>query len=340
MPWALLFRAVFGGVFLLTAVHAGAASPAQASAPSQFPRLNGMDVPGGDAGISIHVLRVTAPNPSRKPPILLLHPYGAPSAEAYDLPGFPLMRELAADGREVFAMDARGFGRSSKPAAPVPVGRAAEAVRDVVAVIGFIRSTTGASQVDLFGWSWGGVVAPMVAIERPDLVRRLALLGAMGGFQLPMMTQPFAAKDDPTRFGPKSVAYQKAETAKVLGHWRMMLGNRMDLVEPATLAAVEALAERASAGAPGAAPGFTLRPMGPLQDLFEIWSNRPIYAAERVKVPTLVIRGDRDSFADQALARRIPRAQEVVVSEATHWLPYERNRGAFVSALREFFGGG
>jgi len=56
---------------------------------------------------------------------------------------------------------------------------------------------TGAAKVSLVGWSWGGVVAPMVAIERPDLVDRMVLLGAMRAFVLPMMTDPFAVKGDP-----------------------------------------------------------------------------------------------------------------------------------------------
>jgi pimeloyl-ACP methyl ester carboxylesterase len=301
--------------------------------------VTSVTVPGGDAGISINLLRTVATKPSGQAPILLLHAYGAPCAEAYDLPGFSLMHELSATGRDIFAMDARGFGRSSKPVQPAPVGRATDAVKDVVKVIEYILKTTGAKQVALFGWSWGGVVAPMVAIERPELVERLAVFGAMYAYVLPMMTQPFAARDDPAHFSPIAMAYQKIETGKVLGHWRMMLAGRKNLVDDATITKVEALAERCSAGAPSAAPGFTVRPMGPLQDLFEIWNNRPIYDAALVKVPTLVIRGDLDSFADTALAAKLPLAREVVIADATHWLPYEKHRGILVAVLRNFFAG-
>lgn len=293
-------------------------------------------VDGGTPGVRIHLLRQAPLTPSNRSPLLLLHPYGSPCAEAYDLPAFPLMKELA-DGREVYAMDFRGFGQSSKPLESHPVGRAPDAVRDVIAVINYIRSSTGTRRVALLGWSWGGVVAPMVAAAQPELIEKVAVMGAMYAFPLPMMTQPFASKEEPSRFVPQAVAYQKIETSKVLDHWTMMLGERKDLVDATTVASIAALAERCSAGAPNATLDFTIRPMGPLQDLFEIWSSHPIYEAAQVKVPVLVIRGDRDVFADKTLASKLSQAKEVVISDATHWLPYEKNRIELVRVLREFF---
>ena len=293
-------------------------------------------VGGGAPNIKIHLLRQTPASPSRLPPILLLHPYGAPCAKAYDLPAFPLMKELAVD-RAVFAMDFRGFGESSKPVQSGPVGRASDAAQDVIAVIEYITRTTGSPKVALLGWSWGGAVAPIVATMRPDLIDRVVVIGAMHSFALPMMTQPFATNDTPPHFSPANVAYLRMETGKVLGHWKMMLAGRKDLVDEQTIESVAEMAERCSAGAPNAGPGFTIRPMGPMQDLFEIWNNRPIYDAAQVKVPVLVIRGDRDAFADKNLTSKLPRAKELVISDATHWLPYEKSRTKLVRALREFF---
>ena len=51
----------------------------------------------------------------------------------------------------------------------------------------------------------------------------------------------------------------------------------------------------------------------------------------------MVIRGDLDLFADKALARKLPQAREVVIANATHWLPYEANRAALVTTLNDFF---
>ena len=50
-----------------------------------------------------------------------------------------------------------------------------------------------------------------------------------------------------------------------------------------------------------------------------------------VKTPTLVIRGDRDMFADHGLEAKIPGA-----ADATHWGPYERNRDHIIDVAERF----
>lgn len=295
------------------------------------------DIPGGDPGITLHMIRKMPVNPRSYPPVLMLHAFGSPCGEAYDLaPGLSWMDDLNALGFTTYAIDFRGFGRSSRPNADVPVGRAPDAVRDVVSVIEAIRRDTGASKVSLVGWSWGAVVAPMVAIARPDLIDRIVLLGAMHGFKLSMMTDPFASKDDTEKFAPSQVPYQKLQADLILAHWRMMLKGSAGLVDEATIAQVQALAERCGHTDENASPKIVTRPMGPLADLFEIWRNHPIYDAAAINVPTLVIRGDRDIFADQSLVSKIPGAKEAIVAEATHWGPYERNRDQILSAARRF----
>lgn len=122
----------------------------------------------------------------------------------------------------------------------------------------------------------------------------------------------------------------------MLGHWRMMLRGTEGLVDEATIARVQALAERCGHTDPAATPRVVTRPMGPLADLFEIWSDRPIYEGRQVGAPTLVIRGDRDLFADRRLASEIPGATERVVVDATHWVPYERHRDQVLTATRQF----
>ncbi|WP_256587971.1 alpha/beta hydrolase, partial [Pseudomonas sp. FW306-2-11AD] len=78
------------------------------------------------------------------------------------------MDDLNQVGFTAYAIDFHGFGHSSRPNGDTPIGRAPDAVRDVIAVIEAIRKETGAAKVSMVGWSWGAVVAPMVAIARPD----------------------------------------------------------------------------------------------------------------------------------------------------------------------------
>ncbi|WP_080654814.1 MULTISPECIES: alpha/beta fold hydrolase [Bradyrhizobium] len=128
-------------------------------------------VAGGDPNISIHLISKKAKSASANSPVLMLHAFGSPCAEAFDLaPGLSWMDDLSEAGFTVYAIDFRGFGQSSRPEAAAPVDRATDAVQDVVAVIEAIRKETGAPKVSLVGWSWGAVVASMVALDRHDLV--------------------------------------------------------------------------------------------------------------------------------------------------------------------------
>jgi pimeloyl-ACP methyl ester carboxylesterase len=105
------------------------------------------DVPGGDAGISIHLTRKAPATPNGGAPILMLHAFGSPCGEAFDLaPGLSWLDDLTGAGFAAYAIDFRGFGQSSRPLADAPVDRAPDAVRDVVAVIEAIRKDTGAAK--------------------------------------------------------------------------------------------------------------------------------------------------------------------------------------------------
>jgi pimeloyl-ACP methyl ester carboxylesterase len=79
--------------------------------------------------------------------------------------------ELAAAGFRVVAPDMRGYNLSSRPhgVAAYDVGRVA---RDICELI----KERGGTSVGLAGHDWGGGVAWTVAITRPEVVRRLAIL--------------------------------------------------------------------------------------------------------------------------------------------------------------------
>jgi pimeloyl-ACP methyl ester carboxylesterase len=71
--------------------------------------------------------------------------------------------------RRVIAFDNRGVGAST--------GRVPDTVEEMGRdAIAFIRAM-GFTQVDLLGFSLGGGVAQMVALQAPDLVRRIVLAG-------------------------------------------------------------------------------------------------------------------------------------------------------------------
>lgn len=97
--------------------------------------------------------------------MVVLH--GGPGADhGYLLPGF----DALADGRELIYYDQRGGGRSPV-AREVPVGWT-EQVGDLEA----LRAYWGIERLTLAGYSWGGLLALLYALEHPDRVGRLALV--------------------------------------------------------------------------------------------------------------------------------------------------------------------
>lgn len=99
-------------------------------------------------------------------PLLLLHGVGM-RAEAWG----PQIDDLSADC-QVFAVDLPGHGQSD----PLPSGaRLPDYVNWAIAVL----CALNVGPVNLAGHSMGALIAAGVAVERPDLVRRVALLNGV-----------------------------------------------------------------------------------------------------------------------------------------------------------------
>ncbi|HEX6433222.1 MAG TPA: alpha/beta fold hydrolase [Gemmatimonadales bacterium] len=99
------------------------------------------------------------------PPTVILH--GGPGAHHdYLLPGF----DALAAGRELIYYDQRGGGQSPV-ARDVPVGW-----REQVADLEELRRLWDLERLTLAGYSWGGLLAQLYAVEHPERVERLALI--------------------------------------------------------------------------------------------------------------------------------------------------------------------
>jgi len=81
----------------------------------------------------------------------------------------PAVSDALAPGREVILFDNAGVGASTGAAPDTVAAMAVDAAR-------FIDGL-GLTVVDLLGHSMGGEVAQQIALERPDLVRRVVLVG-------------------------------------------------------------------------------------------------------------------------------------------------------------------
>jgi pimeloyl-ACP methyl ester carboxylesterase len=116
----------------------------------------------------VHVLEGAAPGVQGAPPLLCLH------ATAYSSGTFkPLIAAFDADappGRKLYALDTPGYGGSDRPPGPVDMGGYADALIDALQ-----RLATG--PVDVLGYHTGCYIAIEAAIRRPDLFRKLILIG-------------------------------------------------------------------------------------------------------------------------------------------------------------------
>ena len=72
------------------------------------------------------------------------------------------MDYIATRGYDVYLLDLRGYGKSTrppemddKPEANAPIVRGVTAVKDISAVVDFILKRRGIPRLNLLGWSWG-----------------------------------------------------------------------------------------------------------------------------------------------------------------------------------------
>lgn len=321
---------------------ASVAGPALAQAPRTV--TEEFMVPTGDPGVEVF-LRSKRPegvaaNPART--LLMVHGAGFGASTSFDLPfaGVSWMDYIAGRGFDVWTLDIRGFGRSSRPAElsrPAdqgqPVSRGPEAMKDLAAAIAHIRRTRGVEKLSLLGHGWGAALVARFTAENPTQVERLVL------------------------FAPEWLREAGTEAA-VAGAWRPL--NQAQLREGILSQAPED--RRAPLLPPGWFEHFAgltwaldpegvrqnpqvLRvPNGPAADAREYWNaGRPWWDPAAVRVPTLIVVGEWDrtnppalGFAAFGLLAQSPGKRMVVLGEGTHNMWMERNRGALFQAVQVF----
>jgi pimeloyl-ACP methyl ester carboxylesterase len=186
--------------------------------------------------------------PGSTPLVLLQHFMG--NLDNYD----PAITDALATGREVILTDNAGVGLSTG-AAPETVGGMA---RDAASLI----DALGLEQVDLFGFSMGGFVAQQIAVDRPELVRRLMLVGTgpRGGDGMgqlaPDVARLFGTDTDPQDLMWLPIFFSPSEESQAAGHRfleriRGRTEDRDAAVSAATVAAHKAAAGKWGVAAPG-----------------------------------------------------------------------------------------
>jgi len=118
--------------------------------------------------------------------VLFLHGATAPSACDFDLPykDYSWADWMVKRGYVVYMGDYRNYGLSSRetamdepPAKNQPVTRSYLALRDIEAMVNYIKTKRGVKKVTLIGWSWGAMMAGYYASLHGENVNKLVLYG-------------------------------------------------------------------------------------------------------------------------------------------------------------------
>lgn len=175
-----------GMITLVAGIFTASVSPAVAQ-PTTPTVVESYLIPSGDLGIQLYVRNkrpggMTAFRADRT--VLYVHGTTQASETTFDLAlgGTSWMDDLAEHGWDVWLMDVRGFGGSTKPpemerpaADSLPIAPAPVAARDVRAVVEHILGKRAVSRISLIGWSRGSALVGWYASENPDKVHRLVL---------------------------------------------------------------------------------------------------------------------------------------------------------------------
>jgi pimeloyl-ACP methyl ester carboxylesterase len=121
--------------------------------------------------------------------LLFVHGASQPAEATFDLPlaGLSWMDYIAQHGWDVYLIDVRGYGRSTRPAemdqppaSNLPIATTDVAVKDVGSAIDFILQRRGVSKLSLMGWSWGTVIMGAYTADHNDKIDRLVFMRQRG----------------------------------------------------------------------------------------------------------------------------------------------------------------
>jgi pimeloyl-ACP methyl ester carboxylesterase len=281
------------------------------------------------------------------PERIVLYVHGAtyPSETAFDLPlgNFSWMDFLACRGFDVYLVDVRGYGQSTRPQEmdrpptdSPPLVTTDVAVRDVAAAVAHIMNRRHVKRISLLGWSWGTTIMAAYATQNPDKVHRLVLYAPLW-LRAP---QP-ADKAEPEQ--PLG-AYRTVTKDEARKRWlnNVPEPKQKGLIPPGWF---ETWVDATWATDPTSAKTGLLRaPNGVRQDLRSYWAaGKPYYDPARITAPTLITYGEWDADTPGYMAQQLfgllinaPWKRLVLIGEATHTVIMEKNRLQLFSEVQLF----
>ncbi len=292
-----------------------------------------------DPGIQIYVRNKRPAGVTRfAPDKTLVYVHGAtyPAETAFDLKldGLSWMDYIAQRGYDVYLLDVRGYGQSTRPPQmdrpakdSAPFAGTVEAMRDVDAVVDFVRKRNGIDKVNLIGWSWGTAIMQWYVSLNSHKTHKLVLFAPVWIRQSASLVQA----------GPGPMpAYREVRRDQALQRWLtgVPADKQADLIPRGWF---DAWADATFATDPVGArqnPPVLRAPNGVVEDGLKYWGAGKIpWKPEDIKVPVLLIKAEWDADTPAYMAQNLlprltgaPYKRYVELGEGTHTIIMEKNR--------------
>ena len=304
-------------------------------------------VPGADPGIQLYVRnkRPTSLKAFNKDNVVLfVHGATYPSETGFDLrlDGLSWMDVLAQQGFDVYMVDIRGYGKSTRPAEMArpasenkPIADTDTAARDYAAAADWVRARRSIEKLNVLGHSWGTAITGLYTSRHSDKVNRLVLYAPVWLRKTASLTDAGGALG-----AYRQVTIDQARKRKDTG---LKSGQN-----PQPDAWFEVWAKETFASDPvgsQANPKFVRAPNGSVMDSRVFWSaGKPVYDPALIKVPTMLILAEWDADTPPYMAETLfpllsqtPAKKLVILSGGTHSIMNEVKRFSLFNEVNRFY---
>ena len=305
-------------------------------------------IPAVGPGIELYVRNKHPVNVSAYPGdrvLLFVHGATYPAETSFDLPlnGLSWMDYIAQRGYDVYLVDMRGYGKSTRPKEMdeppernEPIVHTDTAVKDVGTAADFIRKRRSTEKINLMGWSWGTAIMASYTTQHNEKVSKLVLYAPQWLHNSPSLTDS----------GGKLGAYRSVTRDGAKGRWLTGVpeNKKGDLIPDGWF---DTWADATFATDPIGArrsPPVLRAPNGVVADGRDFWSTgKPLYDPADIRVPTFLAHAEWDAdlpnymlYAYFEKLTNTPYKRYLQIGEGTHTIFMEKNRMQLFLSVQQF----
>jgi pimeloyl-ACP methyl ester carboxylesterase len=289
-----------------------------------------------------HLAATSAPRADRT--LLFIHGATYPAETSFDLPiaGKSMMDRFAEAGFDVFLVDVRGYGRSTRPPEmerppqdSAPLATSDEAGADLGSAVDYVLALRGLPKLNLMGWSWGTSITGRYTAGHNDKIERLVLYAPAWTLEPPV---------EPPKTAISGYRLVEKEGAKKRWYMGVAEAERAALIPPgvfddwwnATLA-TDPVGSKMD-------PPKLRAPNGVFAEFTQFWrAGKPFYDPADITAPTLLIHAEWDADLPSYMAHNVfarlthaPYKRFVEIGQGTHSVMLEKNRKQFFDEILTF----